>query len=162
MPLGAFTLLGNNAMISVDNKHFIDGWTAYLAKLPRMANPYLYLANPHRLWCIGWDAAHLCELASMGIHHLPDDVKPTESGLERLDKSPFAQGQVAFIKGIKRCDYPYDGLSVDGRDWVAGWDWEANKAPKPIYSDFAPERHVVQPVERFAWLAWIVNVFRKR
>ncbi len=137
--------------INVDNPHFIDGYEAYHAGLPEVANPFLYLANPFRLWRYGYRTAGLVKLASQGIHHLPgDDIEgASESALLRIDKLPFDQGRVGYAKGLVITDCPYGPDSQDYKDWQAGWLWQELRAPRPALHP--------QSMEKLSPFAWLVK-----
>jgi ribosome modulation factor len=96
--------------IFISEPCFIDGYQAYHAGLPVEANPFLFQANPLRLWCHGWNVAMLVDLANQGIFELPGDfgtVDDNAPGYKRIDKEPFDQGRVAYAKGLSQADCPY-------------------------------------------------------
>lgn len=144
-------------MIEVNNPHFIDGFQACKAGLPEEANPFLFLANPYRLWRYGWRTAAFSDMAEQGIHTLPGDNEatgPDEATLLRLNKEPFDQGRVAFAKGIGLADCPYGPGSDAAQEWGQGWH-EARivKLAKELRN---------KPIVRLTWFARIILKFARK
>lgn len=137
--------------VHITNPTFIAGFNDFHEGLPVEANPFLFEANPWRLYNYGWCTAMLIHLANQDVYTLPEDIVGTEAGLRRIDKSPFAQGQVAYRKSIALSDCPYGPGSTDYDDWRAGWEWEQEHRPQiqRIASD--------PPLERLAFLAWLLK-----
>lgn len=138
-------------MPNIENAYFAAGWQAYVEGLPIQANPMLYKANPWRLWDMGHMTAHFIDMARDNQHSLPEDGPPSQ--LQRLDKSPFVQGQCAFISGIALSDCPYGNTSQDAFDWRCGHLFEeAKNKPKVQHT---------APIERLGWLAALVVFLRR-
>lgn len=139
-------------MIHIGNPTFIAGWSAFQDGLPEEANPFLFEANPWRLWSAGWRVAMLISVVDEGIYEMPGDAVNTEAGLRRIEKSGFVQGQVAYRKSIPLSDCPYDPGTPFYNDWQAGWEWEQRERPQ-IKTLAAPE------LERLGWFAWLARLW---
>jgi hypothetical protein len=50
---------------------------------------------------------------------------------EAIRTDPFGLGVVAFRQEQGRSDCPYPPHHFEARDWLAGWDYSASKAPRP-------------------------------
>lgn len=95
-------------------EYWLDGFTAAEQGLPETACPLLFKAWPRDAWMKGY--AFYCEFSQARLRHEPEV-------LQRVNKTPFDQGIVAFDKEIDRADCPYDIFSKDGIAWIEGWDF---------------------------------------
>jgi hypothetical protein len=106
----------------IDNQYVQAGFSAALSGLPQTANPLLNKAQPFALWEVGHTLATL----------LNSEDKLNNEPLERVDKSPYDQGQVAFAKGLPIVDCPYGNGDPHGtpteqataaarHEWRQGW-----------------------------------------
>jgi ribosome modulation factor len=147
--------------IFISEPCFIDGYQAYHAGLPVEANPFLFQANPLRLWCHGWNVAMLVDLANQGIFELPGDfgtVDDNAPGYKRIDKEPFDQGRVAYAKGLSQADCPYGPETTNAFEWRMGWSAakvEADKRQPQLPIEPQPQ------LERLGWFAWLARVWRR-
>lgn len=91
-------------------QYFNQGRLAREDGLPATACPLRFKAWPYDAWQLGWQLGDI--EANVSNH----EAEPLVENV----KTPFEQGQIAFIKGIAFEDCPYD-QGVDQVAWQAGY-----------------------------------------
>lgn len=109
--------------------YFSAGYDSAEKGLSRDACPLFYKAWPYYAWQDGFQWFHQSQERIANQSPEPYPVN---------EKTPMAQGEIAFAKGIAINDCPYEPLGSYAAQWAIGWRIGEKKAAEANEPEFRP------------------------